>query len=156
MSKTVTGSRALVHVDGQLVGLFESISVSNTTSVEAIHILGKFTPDEIAITARESVNVSCSGFRIAGNGKNVLPKVPRVQDLLNFTPFTITIVDRQLAPGQTTPTVLETILNCVPTTDQVNYNSKATSKISINYMGIIASSEGGTDTESPNAASLPQ
>jgi hypothetical protein len=156
MSKTVTGSRALVYVGTSLVGIFESISVSNTTSTEAIHILGRFTPDEIAITAREAVNVSCSGFRVAGSGKNVLPKVPRVQDLLNFPPFTITIVDRQMVGGQTTPTVLETILNCTPTTDNVNYNAKATSKISINYTGTIASSEGGTDTESAGAASLPE
>lgn len=150
MAKTVTGARAKVYVDNQLVGIFESISVANSTGVEAIHLLGRFTPDEIAITSKEAVNISCSGFRVVGQGKHVLPKVPKVQDLLGFQPFTITIVDRQ-DPSQ----VLETILGCVPTTDNTNYNAKATSRVQINYMGIRASDESGAQDESGGAVSLP-
>jgi len=149
MSKVVTGARAKVYVDNQLVGIFESCTVSNTTGVEAIHLLGRYSPDEIAITSKEAVNVSCSGFRVVGNGKHVLPKVPKIQDLLAFEPFTMTVVDRQT--GET----METILGCVPTTDNTNYNAKATSRVNINYMGIRASDESGAQDESGGAVSLP-
>lgn len=146
MSQTITGARALVYVNNKLVGTFESCTVSNTTSTEAIHLLGRYTPAEIAITAREAVNITCAGFRVAKNGKTLLPAVPKVQDLLNFEPFTITVVDRQ-SPANA-PVVLETIIGCVPTTDNTNYNAKATSRVNISYMGIISSDESGTQSES--------
>ena len=151
MSYTITGARALVYVNNQLVGIFESCTVSNTTSTEAIHLLGRFTPAEIAITAKEAVNITCSGFRVAGNGKTVLPAVPKVQDLLNFEPFTITVLDRAAAPGSAP---LETIIGCVPTTDNTNYNAKATSRVNISYMGIISSDEAGTQSESGTVPDL--
>lgn len=149
MSKVVTGARAKVYIDNVLVGIFESCTVANATGVEAIHILGRYTPDEIAITSKEAVNVSCSGFRVVGAGKHTLPKVPKVQDLLGFQPFTMTVVDRQT--GET----METILGCVPTTDNTNYNAKATSRVNINYMGIRASDESGAQDEGTGAVSLP-
>lgn len=149
MSKTVTGSRAKVFVDNQLVGIFESCTVANSTGTEAIHILGRYTPDEIAITSKEAVNVTCAGFRVVGNGKHVLPKVPKVQDLMGFSPFTITVVDRQT--GQT----METILGCVPSSDNTNYNAKATSRVNITYLGIRASDESGAQDEGTGATSLP-
>jgi len=146
MSYTITGARALVYVNNRLVGIFESCTVSNTTSTEAIHLLGRFTPAEIAITAQEAVNITCAGFRVAGNGVNILPAVPKVQDLLNFQPFTITVVDRQ-SPANA-PIVLETILGCVPTSNNTNYNAKASSRVNVSYMGIISSNESGTQSES--------
>jgi hypothetical protein len=147
---TVTGARALVYVNNQLVGIFESCTIANTTSTEAIHLLGRYTPAEIAITAKEAVNITCSGFRVAGNGITVLPAVPLVQDLLNFEPFTIAVVDRQ---NPTNPP-LATILNCVPTTDNTNYNAKATSRVNINYLGTIYSDEAGAQSESGTVPDL--
>jgi hypothetical protein len=145
-AKTITGARALVYVNNKLVGIFESCTVANTTSTEAIHLLGRYTPAEIAITAKEAVNVTCSGFRVAGNGKTVLPAMPKVQDLLNFEPFTIAVVDRQSAGPNPVP--LETIIGCVPTSDNTNYNAKATSRVNISYIGIISSDEAGAQSES--------
>lgn len=149
MSKVVTGARAKVYIDNVLVGIFESCTVSNNTGTEAIHLLGRYTPDEIAITSKEAVNVTCAGFRVVGQGKHVLPKVPKVQDLLGFQPFTMAVVDRQT--GET----METILGCVPTTDNTNYNAKATSRINISYIGVRASDESGAQDEGTGAVSLP-
>ena len=149
MSKVVTGSRAKVFVDNKLVGIFESCTIANSTGTEAIHILGRYTPDEIAITSREAVNVTCAGFRVVGNGRSTLPKVPKVQDLLQFQPFTITVVDRQT--GET----IETILGCVPSSDNTNYNAKATSRVNITYIGIRASDEEGAQDEGTGASQLP-
>ena len=148
MSKVVTGARAKIYVDNQLVGIFESCTTSKSIGTEPIHLLGKYGPDEIAITSAEAVNVSCSGFRVVGNGIHVLPKVPMVQDLLNFQPFTITIVDRQ------TGATMKTILGCVPNSDNDNYNAKATSRVTVNYIGLLASDESGAQSEG-GAVSLP-
>ncbi len=149
MSKVVTGSRAKVYIDNKLVGIFESCTIANATGTEAIHLLGRYTPDEITITSKEAVNVTCASFRVVGQGKHVLPKVPKVQDLLGFNPFTITVVDRQ------TGATMETILGCVPSSDNTNYNAKATSRVNINYIGIRASDESGAQDEGNGAVSLP-
>ena len=152
MGYAVTGARALVYVNNKLVGIFESCTVANTLSTEAIHLLGRYTPAEIAITAKEAVNVTCSGFRVAGNGINVLPAVPLVQDLLTFEPFTIAVVDRQSSGANPVP--LETIQGVVPTTDNTNYNAKATSRVNISYLGTISSNEAGAQSESGTVPDL--
>jgi hypothetical protein len=149
MSKTMVGSRALCYVDNVLVGIWESVTTSKSIGTEAIHLMGRYSAAEIAITSQEVCNVSCSGFRVVGNGIHVLPKVPMVQDLLTFEPFTIVIVDRQT--GET----IKTIQQCTPTTDNDNYSAKATSKVSVNYTGIIAFDESGAQSEGAGAADLP-
>lgn len=148
MGKVMVGGRAKVYVDNKLVGIFESCTVSNTTGTEAIHLLGRFGPDEIAITSQEAVNVACSGFRVVDQGVHVLPKVPKVQDLLNFQPFTIAVTDRQT--GKT----IEVVLGVVPSTNNRNYNAKATSRVQINYIGLVNADESGGQSEG-DAVSLP-
>lgn len=143
--KVVTGARAKVYVNNQLVGIFESCTVSGNIGTEPIHILGRYAPDEIAITSSEAVNVTCAGFRVVGAGVHTLPAVPLVQDLLLFDPFTITVVDRQ------TGEVLETVLGCVPTTHNTNYNAKATSRVNISYIGTLAYNEDNNDNDPGNS-----
>lgn len=141
MGKVITGAMAKVYVADQLVGIFESCTVANTISTEAIHILGRYTPAEIAILSKEAVNVTCSGFRVAGQGKHVLPKVPKVQDLLNFEPFKLDVINRQ------TGEAMETVFGVVPTTDNSNYNAKASSRVNISYIGTLSSDESGAQDE---------
>jgi len=148
-SKTMVGSRAKVYVNNVLVGLFDSCSYSANITSEAIHILGRFSPDEVTPTAAEAVTIDCSGFRIIGQGAYLLPKMPRLQDLLNLDKITITVVDRQ-----TGETIL-TAIGCVPTRYSGGYQAKATSKISISYMGTKLMEEDG-DQDEQDATSLPQ
>jgi hypothetical protein len=143
--KVITGARAIVSVNGNIVGIFESCTVANSLGTEPIFILGRHSPDEIAITSSEAVNVTCSGFRVLGAGVHTLPAVPLVQDLLLFDPFTITVVDRS------TQEVLETILGCVPSSNNTNYNAKATSKVNITYIGIISYNEDANDNDPGNS-----
>src|SRR5574338_549981 len=116
-NKVVHGGRAKVYVDNKLVGIFESCSISKAFGTEPIFILGKYDAAEIALHSADVVNVSCSGFRIVDQGVNILPKVPKVQDLLSFEPFTIVVVDRQTGKN------IETVLNVVPSNDNTNYNA---------------------------------
>lgn len=149
MSKTVTGSRAIVKVKGNVVGIFETCTFNRSYGTEAIHVLGRFSPVEIPYTSAEAVTLNCSGFRIVGNGVHVLPSVPKVQDLLNFEPFEITVTDRQSGK------VILTAHNCVPNGDNVSHNARATSRVTVNYMGTIMDDEEGTQDESAGATNLP-
>jgi hypothetical protein len=149
MAKTLTGGRAKVYVNNQLVGIFESCNYNRVYGTEAIHILGRYTAAEIAYTSVEAVTLTCSGFRVVGNGVHVLPAVPKVQDILNFQPFVLTVVDRQT--GET----VTTINGVTPNGDNGNYNAKASSRVTVNYMGIIMSDEDGDQSESAGATDLP-
>jgi hypothetical protein len=98
-AKVMVGSRAKVYVDDILVGIFDSCNYAVNVGAEAVHTLGKFAPQEIVPTSYEAVAAQCSGFRLIGNGGHVLPKVPKLQDLLNLESVTLAMVDRQPADG---------------------------------------------------------
>lgn len=145
-SKTFTGSRAKIFVDSVLVGMFDSVSYGSNIGAEPIHTLGKFGPQEIVPTSYEAIQVQCSGFRIIGQGAFVLPKMPKLQDLLNLDSVTISVTDRQ--SGKT----IMTVVGCIPTSYSSGHSAKATSKFNITYMGTkleeedAAQAEGGTGT----------
>jgi hypothetical protein len=149
--KTMTGARAKVFVDGVLVGLFDSCDVSTSIGTEPIFLLGRYSAAEIVPTSYEIVSLNCSGFRLIGNGGHVLPKFPKLQDLLNLETITITVTDRQANAGD--PPIL-TVLNCVPTSYSTGYSAKSNSRIRISYQGISAQDESGISDEG-NAVQLP-
>lgn len=147
-SKVMTGSRAKLYVNNQLVGIFESCSYNVNIGVEPIFILGKYSPDEITPTSYEAVTLSCGAFRIVGSGPHTLPAVPKLQDLLALEAVTLAIVDRQT--GQT----ILTAIGCVANSYSGNHNSKATSRITVNYTGLRISDESGAQDEG-DATTLP-
>lgn len=147
--KVMTGGRAQVYINNQLVGIFESANYNVAFGTEAIHLLGRFSPDEITLTSYEAVTISCSGFRVVGNGPTVLPAVPLLADLLALEAATITIVDRQ------TGEAILTAIGCVPTAYNGNHNSRATSRITINYTGIAITDESSDGDSEIAATSLP-
>ena len=135
MAKVLTGGRAVVSVDGTIVGIFESCTYGANVSVEPIHILGRFGPAEITPTAYEAVAINCSGFRVVGSGVHTLPKFPKLQDLLNLGAVTISIRDRQSG------TLIMTAVGCVPTSYNTGVNARATSRVSISYTGLKVTDE---------------
>ena len=149
MGKVMTGARAKVYVDQELVGIFESCNWNQNFGNEAIHILGRFSPDEIVITSAEAVPVNCSGFRIVGNGVHTLPKVPKVQDLLDLDELIINVVDRQ--SGET----IFNLLGAKSVGHSGGVQARATSRVTINYLGTRMSDEDGAQDESAGAAFLP-
>jgi len=150
-AKVFTGARAKVYVDNQLVGIFDSCSYSVNVGAEPIHVLGRYSPAEIAQTSYEAVTVNCSGFRLIGNGGHVLPKVPKLQDLLQLESVTLTMLDRQ-ADASAEP--IMTVLNCIPVSYATGANAKATSRIQVTYVGTHASDESGPQDEG-DAVNLP-
>ena len=147
-TKVLTGARAKVYVNNQLVGIFETCTYNSNIGVEAIHLLGRYSPDEITPTSYEAVTLSCSGFRVINSGPYTLPAVPMLQDLLTLDGVTITVVDRQ------TGVAMLTAIGCVATGYNGNHNARATSRVTINYTGLRISDESGAQDEG-GAVSLP-
>ena len=150
-AKVFTGARAKVYVDNVLVGIFDSCSYAVNVGAEPIHILGRYSAAEIAQTSYEAVTVNCSGFRIIGNGGHILPKMPKLQDLLQLETVTLAMVDRQ-SPANSDP--IMTVQNCIPVSYSTGANAKATSRIQITYLGTHASDESGAQDEG-DAVNLP-
>jgi len=149
-AKVFTGARAKIFVDHVLVGLFDTCTYTINIGAEPIHILGRYSPAEIAQTSYEAVTANCSGFRIIGNGGHKLPKVPKLQDLLQLESITLVMVDRQ----STDDTPILTVHNCIPINYSTGANAKTTSKIQVTYMGTHANDEEGPQDES-DAVNLP-
>ena len=147
--KTITGARAKVRVDGNVVGVFDSCQYGANVGAEPIHILGKYAVAEIAITSYEAVQVSCSGFRIVDQGVHVLPVAPKLQDLLLLERIQIEIEDRQTGKN------IAIVKNCVATSWGEAQQAKGTTRFNISYMGEVLSDESGDQDESAGATSLP-
>ena len=143
-AKVFTGARAKVYVDDVLVGVFDSCTYAVNIGAEPIHILGRYSPAEITQTSYETVTVNCSGFRIIGNGGHILPKVPKLQDLLQLEFVKLDMIDRQ-GPADALPVM--TVLNCIPINYSTGANAKATSRIQVTYLGTHASDESGPQDE---------
>lgn len=145
----MVGARAKIYVNNQLVGIFETCTYNMNMGTEPIHLLGRYSPDEIAVTSYEAITIACSGFRTVGQGPHVLPAVPKLQDLLALEAVTITVVDRQ------TGAAILTAIGCVATGYNGNHNARATSRITINYTGTRLADESGAQDEGTGAVSLP-
>lgn len=150
-AKTMVGARGKVYVDNVLVGIFDSIDFSTNVGTEAIHLLGRYSAAEIVPTSYEAVSLNCSGFRLIGNGGHILPKMPKLQDLLQLETVTIAVTDRQ---GSANAAPILVAQNCVPTSYGTGYSAKATSRIRISYMGTVAYDESGIQDEG-DAVNLP-
>jgi len=149
VAKVFTGARAKLYVDDVLVGLFDSCTYAVNIGAEPIHILGRFAPVEITPTSYEAVTINCSGFRVIGNGGHILPKVPKLQDLLNLETVTLALVDRQDSGGNP----IMVAQNCIPVNYSTGANAKATSRIQVTYLSTHIFDEDGEQDEA-NVPSL--
>lgn len=153
-AKVFTGARAIVKVDNVPIAIFDSCSYAVNVGAEAIHILGRYSPAEIAQTSYEAVTVNCSGFRIIGDGDgNVHNKAKMVtlKGLISLEGVTLSMVDRQ----DNSKSIME-VRNCIPISYSTGANAKATSRIQITYMGTAHNDEAtsGND-EGDGAVNLP-
>jgi hypothetical protein len=151
MSKqlTMTGARAIVRVDGVTVGVFDSAQYGANLGTEPIHTLGRYSASEISITSYEAVQVSCSGFRVVGQGVHTLPKAPKIKDLLSFERVQLQIVDRKDG------TTIMTVTDCVPANWSESQNAKATSKLNITYIGTRLFDESSPDGDDESGDQSP-
>jgi len=150
-AKTITGGRTVVVSDGIPVGIFDSMTINEGLTLEDIHTLGKYGPQEIVATAYNAVTVNCSGFRVYGSGVKKLGQFPTLADLITLGTITLAVQDRQNPTGAP----LATIINCVPETNNVNFNARASSKVNITYRGTALTDESTQGDAELGASSYP-
>lgn len=149
VAKTVHGGRAKLVVDGKVLGIFTSVTYGVNYDAQPVYTLGRFSPQEIALTAQEPIAVQCSGFRYIDHGPHSAAKVPMLQDLLNHQDISLAILDRQTG---------KTILNVVgvrPTGYNATMTSKSLSEIQVHFLGLRQDDESGAQDESSGATTLP-
>lgn len=155
-SKVIVGGRSVVSItdangNTQVIGIFESCQVNESLSTEDIHLLGRYSPDEIVVTAYNAVTANCSGFKVYGHGAKILGKFPKLNDLLTLGPVTLTVADRQNPAGS----AMVTIINCIPDTNGTNFQTKATSRVNLSYRGTMLTDESSQGDSESGAVSLP-
>jgi hypothetical protein len=102
-------------------------------------------------TAYNAVTVNCSGFRLYGSGVKKLGQFPTLADLITLGTITLAVQDRQNPTGAP----LATIVNCVPETNNVNFNARASSKVNITYRGTALTDESTQGDAELGASSYP-
>lgn len=150
-AKTITGGRTVVISDGAPVGIYDSVTINEGLTLEDIHTLGKYGPQEIVATAYNAVTVNCSGFRVYGSGVKKLGQFPTLADLISLGTITLAIQDRQNPNGAP----LATIVNCVPETNNVNFNARASSKVNLTFRGTALTDESTQGDAELGASSYP-
>ena len=154
-SKVITGGRTIVSIDSGtgpvVIGIFDSCTINESISSEDIHLLGRYSPDEITLTSYNAVTVQCSGFRVYGFGVKALGAFPTLNKLLGLGVVTLTCADRENPNGA----AMSTVIGCLPDTNSNSFQSRATSKINITYKGTMVSDESAPNDSEAGAVSLP-
>lgn len=154
-SKVITGGRSVVSINNGsgpvVIGIFDSCSISESISSEDIHILGRYSADEITLVSYNAVQVQCTGFRVYGFGVKALGQFPTLNQLLGLGPVTLTVGDRENPNGP----AMATVISCLPDTNSNNFQSRATSKINITYKGTMLTDESAPNDAESGAVSLP-
>lgn len=144
-AKTLHGSRAQLMINGQIVGIYTSVSYRVRYDVNPVYILGRFSPAELVITGAEPVSVNCSGFRVVDNGPHKAGAVPKLQDLLEYEDVSLAIWDRQ------SKKIIMTVVNVTPTGYDQSIASRSLAEMSVEYLGLRLSDEDGEQEETAGA-----
>lgn len=147
-SKTLTGARAQLIVNGRLVGLFTNCSYNITYDAQPIYILGRYSASEITYTAQEVVTVDATGFRIIDASPHSAASIPKLQELLNHEDISLALVDRKT--GKT----FLTVVGVRPMGYSSGVSARGVVEVSVRFMGLRAADESGSQDETPGASNL--
>lgn len=149
--KTLTGARAVVQIDGKIVGVFSSFNYGLTYGVEPIFLLGRFSAAETVYTSQEIVAAQGAGLRVYQNGPHSqLLKMPKLQDLLDATYTVLSVHDRQNDNKE-----IAQIVDARVQSYSVDNPAKGISGITFSYVGLKIQDESGSHNESNGASDLP-
>lgn len=151
-ARILTGARAKVLVNGQLVGLFSQCTWSIRQGKDPAFILGRYNPAEIVPTTQEPVQISLSGYRVVDAGPYKVANATLLKNLLNEEDFAIAILDRQ------TNKTIFTAVGCRVQGWSSGVAARGVSDIRIDITGIRGEDEFGTaqggDDEGGSASNL--
>lgn len=153
--KTVHGARCQVIIadpntgTAAVVGLFSSISYGLNYDVQPVYLLGRVSGDELVTTAQETINVSCSGFRVVGQGPHKGAHITALQDVLTSEYLQLAVYDRQ------TNQMIAKISSCRPTGFSTTINARQLEEISVSFVGLLVSDESTENAEPVGSSTLP-
>lgn len=138
----------------KIVGLFNNVSFSLSYEVQEAYILGKYAAAATTYVAQNPVNISCSGYRVIQHGPHVEMGLPRLQDLLLHEYIELTVIDRQTEALGGDGRVYK-FHQVRPTGYSTTISARQQTELSMTFVGILVDDESVTNTERPDAASLP-
>lgn len=148
----LTGARAKILINGNLVGLFTQCSWSIRQDKQPAFILGRHNPAELTPTSQEPVAISLTGYRVVDAGPYKVANATLLKNLLNEEDFTVEIIDRQ------TGKAIFKAEGCRVTGWSSGVAARSTSDIRIDITAVRAEDEFGAsvggDDEGASASNL--
>lgn len=145
----LTGARAVLRINNAPVGIFTQVSWSVNYDVAPAYVLGRYTAAEITYTSAEVVSVDAVGFRIIDRGAHQAASLPQLQDLLNHSSISLSIVDRRT--GQE----FFKLYHVRPMGYSSGISARGQVELSVRFIGIRAEDESGAQEEAAGAVSSP-
>jgi hypothetical protein len=151
-AKILTGARAKVLINGNVVGLFSNCTWSLNQEKVANFVLGRFSPAEITPTSQEAVSITLRGYRVVDSGPYKVANATLLKNLLTEEDFSVVILDRQTSKS------IFTAVGCRVLGWSSGVAAKGVSDIELRILGLRAEDEFGTaqggDSEATSAANL--
>lgn len=137
-AKILTGARAKVSINGNIVGLFANCSWSIRQDKSPAYILGRYNPAEITPTSQEPVSLSLTGYRVVDSGPYAVANATLLRNLLSEEDFDVTVTDRQ------TGKAIFTAVGCRVSGWSSGVAARGVSDIRVDIIGIRGEDEFGT------------
>ena len=153
--KVVSGARIKVFLSkgpgtpAQLVGTFSRASYRVAIDQQGAWTLGRYTAGSIDTTAQELVDVTATGWRVAGLDPHSTYGIPKVSELMTAEYLSFVFFDR------VTGKVIAGVEQCRPTGYSQEFAAKQLSEMPVSYVGILPADEGDTSPEE-DATAAPQ
>jgi hypothetical protein len=135
VAKILTGARAKILINGNVVGLFSQCQWSIRQGKEAQFALGRYNPTEITPTTQEAIQLSLTGYRVVNSGPYKVANATLLQNLLNEEDFNVSILDRQ------TNTSIFAVAGCRVQGWSSGVAARGVSDIRIDIIGLVGDDE---------------
>lgn len=161
--KVLSGHRVKIAVysvatgKSQVLGIFNSVSVSAANGAQAVFILGRSSAAAIQFTHAEPINVRCTAWRAINHGPFATDGgvgMTLLQDMLKNEYTRLTMLDRQLE-NDGKDAVIGEVTDMLWTGFDSTKNIKSLVEYTVTGMGILYRDESGKNVEGPGATNLP-
>lgn len=145
--KVLNGARVKVAIakgnggTPKVIGTFMSLSYNVRLDAQSAYILGRYSAASIDYTALETVDITARGWRVVGEGAHAGAGVPTLQDMMNAEDLVFIVTDRA------TGARIATITDVKAVGHQHEFAVKQQSEMPVNYIGILAMDESGSQSE---------
>jgi hypothetical protein len=161
MSAIMSGARAKVALvdpstgKTSIIGIYASVDYGLKYSTEAAFTLGRYSAAANDYTSQEIIGLTCSGFRVIGNGPFVVSGLPQLQNLLLSDYIQLAIIDRQSELKGAQDARMAKFFSVRCTGFNTGANAKSLQQLTVHYEATQLGDESASNIEGPGATSLP-